>query len=139
MATVRRAGSRPSSRRSAHSLSVTPVVLALVEQAAGQHLVGAGKPVEVLVEQREPALVLGHQREAGAVDDVVDAQPHREALGELRLAGTQRPHQRESIARLGDRRQRRGEGARLLGRGRAHAQRDEGQMLETGQCVIAAA
>ena len=47
-----------------------PRVLALVEQAALEGLLGAREAVQVLVEQRQPAGVLGHQREAGAVDRV---------------------------------------------------------------------
>ena len=46
------------------------VVLALVEEAAVERLRRATEAVEVLVEEGQPALVLGHEREARAVDDV---------------------------------------------------------------------
>ena len=50
------------------------VVLALVEQPTGECLICACEAVEILVEEREATLVLGHECEAGAVDDIVDAQ-----------------------------------------------------------------
>ena len=56
------------------------------------------------MEERQPALVLGHQREARAVDDLADAEADREALGELRLAGAERPDEREAVAWLAPRR-----------------------------------
>ena len=101
-------------RRSPHSDSVTPSVLPFVEQAAGQDFVGAGQSVEVLVEERQPAGVLGHQREAGAVDDFLDAQPRGEALGELRLTGAERANEGNSVAGLRDQREGGGEGAGFL-------------------------
>ena len=82
------------------------LILAHIEEPAGESLLRVSQSIEVLVEQAEAALVLGHQREAGAVDDLADAQPDREALGELRLAGPQRSHQRQAVPRLGGGRQR---------------------------------
>ena len=66
------------------------------------------------MEERQPPGVLGHEREARAVDDLAHAQARRETLGELRLAGAQRPDQRDSVAGASNSRQRGGEIARLV-------------------------
>ena len=109
MATSSRAAGSAAPSRSAHSTSVTPVGLPLVEQPAGERVRGVGEAVQVEVEQRQAALVLGHQHEARGVDDVGHAEPGAEPLGELRLARAELADEAEQIARLGDAREAGGE------------------------------
>ena len=60
--------------------------LAVVEQPAGERVRGVVEAVQVEVEQRQPALVLGHEHERRGRHDVGHAEAGREPLGELRLA-----------------------------------------------------
>ena len=87
--------------------------LAVVDQAAGDGVTRVPQPVEVLVEQVEPAVVLGHEDEARGVDRVVDAEAGPEPLRQLRLAGAEVAGQRDDVAGLRDARER---GAEALGR-----------------------
>ena len=105
--TVTRSPSSAASSRSAHSLSVTPSSWRSSSRPPARVSLVPGEAIEVLVEERQPALVLRHQREAGAVDDLGDAEPAGEALGELGLAGTERSHERDPVAGAGDRGERR--------------------------------
>ena len=63
-----------------------PVRLALVEEPAADRLRRIGQAIEVEVEQRQAARVLGHEHEARRVHRGADAETLREALGELGLA-----------------------------------------------------
>ena len=53
-----------SPSRSGHSTSVTPLDLAVVERPAGQRVGRVGEPIQVEVEERQAARVLGHEDEA---------------------------------------------------------------------------
>ncbi len=64
----RSCGSQPV-EASAHSTTVTPVGLPLVEQAGRQRLLRLAEAVGVDVEEAQPAVVLVHEDEGGAVDD----------------------------------------------------------------------
>ena len=76
-----------------------------------------GEPVEVDVEQRQAAGVLGHEDEGRRVDRVGHAEARAEALRELRLAGAELAPQAErspgSAAAA-----RRAASRRVVGRGR---------------------
>ncbi len=76
------------------------VGLPFVEEPARERLAGVGEPVEIDVEERQPALVLGHQHEARRVDGRVDAEAGTEALRELRLAGAQVAEQGDDVTGL---------------------------------------
>ena len=78
-----------------------PFGLAVVDETAGQRLGRAGKPVQVHVEEWQPAPILGHQHEARRHDRVRDPQPGTETLGELRLARAEIADQADQVARPG--------------------------------------
>jgi hypothetical protein len=83
-----------------------PGRLAVVDQPAGEGVRGIGEAVEIEVEQRQPAHVLGHEDERRRGDRVRDAQPRPERLGEMRLAGAEVTPQAQDVPGPGDRRER---------------------------------
>ena len=102
------------------------VLLPIVDEAAANHVLRAAQPVQVLVEEWQATVgVLGHEREAGAVDHVVHAEPGREPLRELSLPCAERPEQCDAVAGLGDRAEGRRERPRLLGTHRPHGRARE--------------
>ena len=101
--TRRRSRPRPAARRTPRPPAPPP----------------ARQPIGVDVEEAQPAGVLVHEDEGGAVDDAPHAQPLGHALGQLRLAraeradqGQQRPGRRPRRGRA----ERRSRGARSPGR-----------------------
>ena len=88
-----------------------PAGLALVDHAARERVGAVGQPVQVDVEQRQPALVLRHQDERRRADRAGHAQPGPEALRELRLARPELAPQADEVAGTGGRGQRRARAA----------------------------
>ena len=86
--------------------------LALVDQAARQRFGRIGQPVEVDVEERQPAAILRHEHEARRDDRLLDAKPGAESLRELRLPRAQIPDQADQVARPRRHGQGRRQGAR---------------------------
>ena len=105
----------------------------VVEQAATDGLGRVGQAVEVDVEQRQPALVLGHEDEARRGDRLGHAESGAERLGEVGLAGPEVAPQAEQVA--GPRRRSRGRGrARSSGPGpRSGTRRVAGDVADTGR------
>ena len=75
-----------------------PGRLPFVDEAARERVLGARQPVRVDVEQRQPALVLGHQDEARRGDRVGHAETGPERLGEVCLARAELAPQTDEVA-----------------------------------------
>ncbi len=72
--------------------------LAVIDQPAPERVGGIGQAIQVDVEQRQPALVLGHEDERGRHDGIGHAEARAESLREVRLAGPELAPQADEIA-----------------------------------------
>ena len=84
------ASKRAQRNNSEHMLSVLPLSDEVFVQAGGVNLPGRIKPVEVEVEERQPAAGVGiHQREGWGMDAAFDAEAESDSLDQLCFAGAE--------------------------------------------------
>ncbi len=123
---------------------VNPEIVALVEQAGGPGLLGITQAVGVDVVERQAAGMLVHEDEGRAVDDLSHAEPLRDPLRQLRLAGAERADQREQRSGLRSLAQGAADPQRRLGgiaaqpRGGQHVVHDRNRIREHPGSVLGA-